>query len=85
MSGLASQTRSRDFPGTIAAALDAEAWLAKESRALGLGADVEFAINLCLEELSSTPSSTAAPIAHRFPFAPSRTACGSNSSTTAPL
>jgi len=51
MSGLASQTRSRDFPGTVAAALDAEAWLAKESRALGLGADAEFAINLCLEEL----------------------------------
>jgi anti-sigma regulatory factor (Ser/Thr protein kinase) len=51
MSRLAPQTRSRDFPGTVMAALDAEAWLVKESRALGVGADAEFAINLCLEEL----------------------------------
>jgi anti-sigma regulatory factor (Ser/Thr protein kinase) len=43
-------TRSRDFPGTIAAASEAEAWLVEESRALGLCADAEFAINLCLEE-----------------------------------
>lgn len=51
MSGLAPQTRSRDFAGTLTAALDAEAWLVKESGALGLGADAKFAINLCLEEL----------------------------------
>jgi len=51
MSGLQPQTRSRDFPGTVAAASDAEAWLVKESRALGLAADAEFAINLCLEEV----------------------------------
>ena len=51
MSGLSPQTRSRDFPGTITAAVEAETWLAKEARALGLGADAEFAINLCLEEL----------------------------------
>ena len=51
MSGPEAQTRSRDFPGTIAAASDAEAWLARESRALGLAADAEFALNLCLEEL----------------------------------
>ncbi len=51
MSRLEPQTRSRDFPGTITAAIDAETWLGKESRALGLGADAEFAINLCLEEL----------------------------------
>lgn len=51
MSGFGTQTRSRDFPGTVAAASDAEAWLVKESRALGLAADAEFAINLCLEEV----------------------------------
>ena len=85
MSGLLPQTRSRDFPGTVAAASDAEAWLAKESCALGLGADAEFAIDLCLEELSLNAVQPAAPIARRFPFAPSRTACASSSSTTAPL
>ena len=46
-----SQARSRDFPGTIEAASDAEAWLVSQSSALGLAADTEFAINLCLEEL----------------------------------
>jgi anti-sigma regulatory factor (Ser/Thr protein kinase) len=51
MNGLLPETCSRDFPGTLAAASDAEAWLATESRALGLAADAEFAINLCLEEL----------------------------------
>lgn len=51
MTGFSPQTRSRDFPGTVAAASEAEAWLAKESRALGLAADAEFAINLCLEEV----------------------------------
>jgi anti-sigma regulatory factor (Ser/Thr protein kinase) len=51
MSGPEAQTRSCDFPGTIAAASDAEAWLLRESRALGLAADAEFALNLCLEEL----------------------------------
>jgi len=51
MSGVSPQTRSRDFPGTVAAAQDAEAWLVEESRELGLPADAEFAINLCLEEI----------------------------------
>jgi serine/threonine-protein kinase RsbW len=51
MSGHLPQTRSRDFPGTVAAASDAEAWLATESRELGFAADAEFAIDLCLEEL----------------------------------
>lgn len=46
-----SLTCSRDFPGTIEAASDAEAWLVSQSGALGLAADTEFAINLCLEEL----------------------------------
>jgi len=46
-----SQTHSRDFPGTIEAAADAEAWLMSQSGALGLAPDAEFAINLCLEEL----------------------------------
>ncbi len=43
--------RSRDFPGTVEAAADAEAWLASESGALGLAGDTTFAINLCVEEL----------------------------------
>ena len=51
MSENGSQTCSRDFPGTIAAASDAEAWLLSQSSALGLAADTEFAINVCLEEL----------------------------------
>ncbi len=51
MNRLLPQTRSRDFPGTVASACEAETWLASESRALGLASDAEFAINLCLEEL----------------------------------
>jgi serine/threonine-protein kinase RsbW len=51
MSAGLSQTCSRDFPGTIEAASDAEAWLVSQAGALGLAADAEFAINLCLEEL----------------------------------
>jgi anti-sigma regulatory factor (Ser/Thr protein kinase) len=46
-----TQPCSRDFPGDIEAAAEAEAWLASQSIALGLGADTEFAINLCVEEL----------------------------------
>ncbi len=46
-----SQPCSRDFPGTMEAAAEAEAWLASQSGALGLGTDTEYAINLCLEEL----------------------------------
>jgi serine/threonine-protein kinase RsbW len=42
---------SRDFPGTVEAAADAEAWLAEESGALGLAGETTFAINLCVEEL----------------------------------
>ncbi len=42
---------SRNFPGTIEAAEDAEMWIARQASVLGLGADAEFAINLCLEEL----------------------------------
>ena len=43
--------RSRDFPGTVEAAADAEAWLVRESGALGLAGETTFAINLCVEEL----------------------------------
>jgi serine/threonine-protein kinase RsbW len=46
-----SQTCSRDFPGTVEAASDAEAWLVSQAGAMGLPTDAEFAINLCLEEL----------------------------------
>jgi len=42
---------SREFPGTLDAALDAESWVVGEASALGLGEDAKFAINLCLEEL----------------------------------
>ena len=43
--------RSRDFPGTVEAAVDAEAWIMSQSRDLGLAEDATFAVNLCLEEL----------------------------------
>ena len=46
-----SRTCSRDFPGTVEAASDAESWVARQARALGLGDEAEFAIGLCLEEL----------------------------------
>ncbi len=46
-----SRTCSRDFPGTVEAASDAESWVAAQARALGLGQEAEFAIGLCLEEL----------------------------------
>jgi anti-sigma regulatory factor (Ser/Thr protein kinase) len=46
-----SQPYSRSFPGTVEAAAEAEAWIMSQSQALGLAADTEFAINLCLEEL----------------------------------
>jgi serine/threonine-protein kinase RsbW len=51
MSERQSRTCSRDFPGTVEAASDAESWVASQASALALGADAEFAINLCLEEL----------------------------------
>jgi serine/threonine-protein kinase RsbW len=46
-----SRTCSRDFPGTVEAASDAETWIASQASALGLGEEAEFAIGLCLEEL----------------------------------
>jgi serine/threonine-protein kinase RsbW len=46
-----SRTCSRDFPGTVEAASDAESWVASQASALGLGEEAEFAIGLCLEEL----------------------------------
>jgi serine/threonine-protein kinase RsbW len=46
-----TQLCSRDFPGTVEAAAEAEAWFMSQSGALGLATDTEFAINLCLEEL----------------------------------
>ena len=45
------QTCSRDFPGTVEAASDAEIWVASQASALGLGQEAEFAIGLCLEEV----------------------------------
>jgi anti-sigma regulatory factor (Ser/Thr protein kinase) len=46
-----SRTCSRDFPGTVEAASDAENWILSQASALGLGEEAEFAIGLCLEEL----------------------------------
>ena len=51
MTTVLRQTRRREFPGTVAVRSDAEAWLTREFRALGLASDAEFAIGLCLEEL----------------------------------
>lgn len=45
------RTCSRDFPGTVEAASDAEIWVAAQASALGLGQEAEFAIGLCLEEV----------------------------------
>jgi serine/threonine-protein kinase RsbW len=42
---------SRDFPGTVEAASEAEIWVATQASAMGLGAEAEFAIGLCLEEV----------------------------------
>lgn len=42
---------SREFPGTVEAASDAENWAARQASAMGLGEDAEFAIPLCIEEL----------------------------------
>jgi serine/threonine-protein kinase RsbW len=42
---------SREFPGTLEAASEAENWVARQASALGLGEEAEFAIGLCLEEL----------------------------------
>ena len=51
MSKPASRTCSRDFPGTVAGASDAETWVTSQASAFGLGEEAEFAIGLCLEEL----------------------------------
>jgi anti-sigma regulatory factor (Ser/Thr protein kinase) len=51
MSVAEQRTCSRDFPGTVEAAEDAEIWFARQASVLGLSPDAEFAINLCLEEL----------------------------------
>jgi serine/threonine-protein kinase RsbW len=51
MSEALAASCSREFPGTVAAAEEAELWVAAQASALGLGPDAEFAINLCLEEL----------------------------------
>ena len=51
MSASQPQPHSRNFPGTVEAAAEAEAWILSQSQALGLGPDTRFAINLCLEEL----------------------------------
>jgi serine/threonine-protein kinase RsbW len=51
VSELSSRAWSRDFPGTIEAASDAESWVARQASGLGLDEETEFAIHLCVEEL----------------------------------
>jgi serine/threonine-protein kinase RsbW len=51
MSELQPRFCSRDFPGTVEAASDAENWVVSQATALGLGQEAEFAIGLCLEEV----------------------------------
>jgi anti-sigma regulatory factor (Ser/Thr protein kinase) len=42
---------ARAFPGTLDAAVQAEAWAAEQCERLALAADASFALSLCLEEL----------------------------------
>jgi serine/threonine-protein kinase RsbW len=51
VSELPSRSCSRDFPGTIEAASEAESWVARQASGLGLDEETEFAIHLCVEEL----------------------------------
>jgi anti-sigma regulatory factor (Ser/Thr protein kinase) len=51
MSGPQPRACSREFPGTVEGASQAENWVARQASALGLGEEAEFAIGLCLEEL----------------------------------
>jgi anti-sigma regulatory factor (Ser/Thr protein kinase) len=46
-----ARTCSRDFPGTVEAASEAETWVAAQASALGFAEEPQFAIGLCLEEL----------------------------------
>jgi serine/threonine-protein kinase RsbW len=51
MSELRPRNCSREFPGTVEAASEAETWVARQANDMGLGEEAEFAIGLCLEEL----------------------------------
>jgi serine/threonine-protein kinase RsbW len=51
MSELRPRNCSREFPGTVEAAYEAETWVARQASDMGLGEEAEFAIGLCLEEL----------------------------------
>jgi anti-sigma regulatory factor (Ser/Thr protein kinase) len=51
MSELRPRNCSREFPGTVEAASEAENWVARQAGEMGLGEEAEFAIGLCLEEL----------------------------------
>jgi serine/threonine-protein kinase RsbW len=51
MSELRPRNCSREFPGTVEAASEAETWVARQASDMGLGEEAEFAIGLCLEEL----------------------------------
>ena len=44
-------TPSREFSGTIEAAMEAEGWLVEACERLGLPSETAFAIGLCVEEL----------------------------------
>jgi serine/threonine-protein kinase RsbW len=51
MSELRPRNCSREFPGTVEAASEAENWVVRQASDMGLGEEAEFAIGLCLEEL----------------------------------
>jgi anti-sigma regulatory factor (Ser/Thr protein kinase) len=51
MNELRPRNCSREFPGTVEAASEAENWVARQAGEMGLGEEAEFAIGLCLEEL----------------------------------
>ena len=50
---------SREFSGTIEAAMEAEGWLAAACEGLCLPSETAFAIGLCVRNCFSTPFSTA--------------------------
>jgi anti-sigma regulatory factor (Ser/Thr protein kinase) len=51
MSETRSAMPSREFSGTIEAAMEAEDWLIEACEGLGLPSETAFAIGLCVEEL----------------------------------
>ena len=72
MSGPQPRACSREFPGTVEGASEAENWVTRQASALGLGEEAEFAIGLCLEELFLNAVTMATPTGPASPLAPRR-------------